>query len=86
VRTDGPGRLTRALGITRAHDAEDLVEGAALHVAPRAPGWSPKIGVSARVGVAYAGDIADAPWRFFDRTSQSVSNPPARTIGLGRSQ
>src|SRR5690348_9664949 len=35
VRTDGPGRLTRALGITRRHDGEDLVEGAAISLAPR---------------------------------------------------
>lgn len=81
VRTDGPGRLTRALGITRAHDGEDLVAGAAIALAPRTS--RPAIGVSARVGVAYAGAWADEPWRFFDARSRHVSRPPAKSIGRG---
>ncbi len=82
VRTDGPGRLSRALDITRAHDGADLVEGPSLHIAERTS--RPRIAVSARVGVAYAGDIAEAPWRFFDASSAHVSRPSARSIGLGR--
>ena len=81
VRTDGPGRLARALAITRAHDTADLVEGRVLSIAPRTR--RPRIAVSARVGVAYAGEIAEAPWRFFDAESKHVSRPPPRTIGLG---
>ena len=81
VRTDGPGRLARALGITRSHDAADLVEPAHLYVAPRTR--RPRIAVSPRVGVAYAGEIAEAPWRFYDPTSAHVSRPAPRTIGLG---
>jgi DNA-3-methyladenine glycosylase len=81
VRTDGPGRLARALAITRAHDTADLVEGAELTLAPRVT--RPRIAVSARVGVAYAGQIAEAPWRFFDAESKHVSRPHARTVGLG---
>ena len=81
VRTDGPGRLARALAITRAHDTADLVEGSVLAIAPRTS--RPRIAVTARVGVAYAGAIADAPWRFFDAASKHVSRPAARTIGLG---
>ncbi|MDB4941575.1 MAG: DNA-3-methyladenine glycosylase [Labilithrix sp.] len=81
VRTDGPGRATRALGITRAYDAADLVTGPELVVTARTK--RPKIAVSARVGVGYAGAIAEAPWRFFDATSKHVSRPHPRTIGLG---
>jgi DNA-3-methyladenine glycosylase len=81
ARTDGPGRLTRALGITRAHDGHDLTE-PPLVIGPRTK--RPRIGVSARVGVAYAGEIAEAPWRFFDLDSAHVSRPSARSIGLGR--
>lgn len=80
ARTDGPGRLTRALGITRAHDGLAL-GGSSITLYPRR--GRPRIGVSARVGVAYAGEIAEAPWRFFDLDSRHVSKPSARTIGLG---
>ena len=80
VRADGPGRLARALGITRAHDGADLTQ-MPLFIAERTK--RPKIRVSARVGVAYAGEIAEAPWRFFDAESAHVSRPSARSIGLG---
>ncbi len=80
ARTDGPGRLTRALGITRAHDGVALTA-PPLYLEERAR--RPKITVTARVGVAYAGEIADAPWRFFDPDSRHVSRPSARLVGLG---
>jgi len=84
LRSDGPGRLTRALGITRKDDTEDLVDGARIYLAARPPGRSrPRIAVSARVGVAYAGTWAEEPWRFYDADSKHVSRPPARSIGLG---
>jgi DNA-3-methyladenine glycosylase len=81
MRTDGPGRLTRALGITRAHDTEDLVDGIAMHIAPRTK--RPRIAITARVGVAYAGEIADAPYRFLDAASSYVSRPSKKQIGRG---
>ena len=81
ARTDGPGRLTRALGITRSDDATDLVLGAVMHVSPRRK--RPTIATSARVGVGYAGHWAEHAWRFFDAKSRHVSRPSPRTIGLG---
>jgi DNA-3-methyladenine glycosylase len=81
IRSDGPGRLARALGITRDENAVDLVASEHLHIAPRLR--RPRIAVSPRVGVAYAGEIAEAPWRFYDATSTHVSRPPPKTIGLG---
>jgi DNA-3-methyladenine glycosylase len=83
--TAGPGRLTRALGITRIDDAVDLVSPARIFLAPRARGTRPRMGVSARVGVAYAGEWADKPWRFFDAASAHVSRPPRSAIGRPRS-
>lgn len=80
-RTDGPGRLTRALDITRRDDATDLVTGSRIHLGPRTA--RPRIAVTPRVGVAYAGDWADRPWRFFDADSKHVSRPSPRTIGRG---
>lgn len=82
LRTDGPGRLTRALGITRAHDGIDLLR-SSIQILPRER--RPRIAVSARVGVAYAGAIAEAPWRFYDACSVHVSRPSPKTIGLGSS-
>jgi DNA-3-methyladenine glycosylase len=80
VRTDGPGRLTRALGITRALDGHDLTK---EPLVVREREGRPRIVVTARVGVAYAGEIADAPWRFYDAASAHVSRPSARVIGRG---
>lgn len=84
MRSDGPGRLARALEITRAHNGIDLVESPHLFIAPRTK--RPVITTSARVGVAYAGEIAEAPWRFYDAASRHVSKPSPRTIGLGKRQ
>jgi DNA-3-methyladenine glycosylase len=80
VRCDGPGRLSRALGITRADDGADLT-GDTLFLSARV--WRPAIAVTARVGVGYAGAWADRPWRFLDPTSHSVSRPHERLIGRG---
>lgn len=81
--TAGPGRLTRALAITRADDTTDLVTGERMFLAKRT--GRPKIAVTARVGVGYAGAWADRPWRFLDAASPFVSRPPAKAIGRPRS-
>lgn len=80
ARGDGPGRLTRALSISRWHDGASLL-GPTLSIhdgaAPRS------VTVTARVGVAYAGAWADAPLRYLDPDSRGVSRPAPRTIGSG---
>lgn len=81
VRLDGPGRFARGMGITRADDGEDLT-GRRLYVLPRVS--RPRIGVTARVGVGYAGGWADEPWRFLDARSDCVSRPPRSAIGRPR--
>jgi DNA-3-methyladenine glycosylase len=80
VRLDGPGRFARGMGITRAMDGHDLTL-PPLYVCPRLQ--RPRITVTARVGVAYAGDWADRPWRFLDAGSPHVSKPPKSAIGRG---
>jgi DNA-3-methyladenine glycosylase len=83
ARGDGPGRLTRMLQVTRDLDGVDLcAPEAPLRIHARAE--RPRIEVSARVGVAYAGTWATKPWRFYDPTSAHVSRPSWRTIGLGQ--
>jgi DNA-3-methyladenine glycosylase len=80
--TAGPGRLTRALTITRKDNAHDLVKGERIFVADRgALDPEPEIRITARVGVGYSGEWADRPWRFLDAKSRFVSKPPAKSIG-----
>jgi DNA-3-methyladenine glycosylase len=81
--TNGPGKLTRALGITRADDSLDLtVPTSRVWIADR--DRRPRIAITPRVGVAYAGEWADKPWRFLDAESEHVSRPSPRQIGRGR--
>jgi DNA-3-methyladenine glycosylase len=80
ARLDGPGRFARAMGITRAYDGADLTEPPLYLCARRG---RPRVVVTARVGVAYAGAWADRPWRFYDGGSRHVSRPPKSAIGSG---
>jgi DNA-3-methyladenine glycosylase len=80
ARLDGPGRFARAMGLSRAHDGQDLT-GNHLYLCGRAR--RPRIAVSPRIGVAYSGEWADRPWRFYDPVSRDVSRPPKKAIGRG---
>jgi DNA-3-methyladenine glycosylase len=74
----GPGKLTRSLGVTRALNGHDVCRSAydASSVLWFEKAISPeKLGVSARIGVDYAGPWRDAPLRFFDPQSRAVSGP-----------
>jgi DNA-3-methyladenine glycosylase len=65
----GPGRLTRAMGITLRHNRADLIRGP-LFVArgprPRAIVTTPRIGISS---------ATRARWRFVERGSPCLSRP-----------
>ena len=80
----GPGKLCRALAITRRHDGRDLCTDPELYLArgPRRIGGA-EIAVGPRVGVAYAGEWAAAPLRFYLAGHPAVSRParPARPRG-----
>jgi DNA-3-methyladenine glycosylase len=82
-RGSGPGLVTRALGLGLEHGGIDLVSDDAVHfaVGERPPG---RVIVTPRVGVAYAGEHAEAPLRFFVEGSPGVSRPPAASVGRGR--
>jgi len=62
---NGPGRLTKALDITRALNTKPAIEKSGLWIEGsgiRVP--EKEIVRTSRIGVAYAGEWADKPWRF----------------------
>jgi len=74
----GPGKLCAALGITVRDSGRDLVGDGPIRVFRKRRGRAPRIGVSARIGVDYAGEAAGWPLRFFDRDSAAVSGKAGR--------
>jgi DNA-3-methyladenine glycosylase len=70
----GPAKLTEALGIDRALDGVDLVDGERLFIVRgRRPGEP--IAASPRVGVGYSREWAGKPLRFFLEGNPHVSGP-----------
>lgn len=69
---NGPGKLCRAMGISRGHNALDMTRGSLFIAAGESPA---RVKTSPRIGVDYAGPWARKPWRFFDATSRAVSKP-----------
>jgi DNA-3-methyladenine glycosylase len=77
--TQGPGRLSRAMGITLESNRLDATQ-SPLFVSPSENGKM-KISSSPRIGVDYAGKWASKPFRFFVDDSKWVSKiPKKRTI------
>ncbi len=68
----GPAKLCTALGITTRDSGRDLLGDGPMRIFRR-PGRRPRIAVSRRVGVDYAGEAAQWPLRFFDAASPAVS-------------
>lgn len=71
----GPGKLCKALGITRALYGEDL-SGDTLFLVPGKRIPSSRIGRSPRINIDYAGDWISKPWRLYERSNLCVSGPP----------
>lgn len=69
----GPGKLARAMKITRALNAADLA-GDELFFTPN-PGPPPRLIAGKRVGIDYAGDWKHELLRFMDGDSRAVSRP-----------
>ena len=72
--TNGPGKLTQALGITGDDYGRDLCGVELFLEEPDLP--APKIGRSARINVDYAGSWAAKQWRFYERGNRYVSVSP----------
>ena len=76
-RTWGPGLLCRALHIDRRLNGADLRGDRLWLEHPRAPVRAVRIARATRIGVDYAGQWAQRPWRFYERESPFVSPAPA---------
>jgi DNA-3-methyladenine glycosylase len=75
-KTWGPGLLCRAMNIDRGLNRADLTADRLWIETP--PKRRPvRVSRSPRIGVDYAGDWAQRPWRYFDRDSAYVSTAPA---------
>jgi len=75
--TRGPGNLSRALGLRTTHTGTSLV-GAEIFIAD--DGWRPRrseIVATPRIGVDYAGEDAELPYRFYIKGNPYVSGPRA---------
>jgi DNA-3-methyladenine glycosylase len=71
-RGSGPGLVCRALQIDRACTGLDLTT-SNLFVEDAPPLTDAEVRVGPRIGVAYAGDWAAQPWRFWVASSPHVS-------------
>ena len=74
--TSGPGKLCIALGIDRRLDGADLL-GERVWIEPGSPVAARAIACGPRVGIDYAEDWVDRPWRFWLRGNPFVSRTPA---------
>jgi DNA-3-methyladenine glycosylase len=70
--SNGPGKLTQALGIGLELNGTSLIDGP-IRIEPRTPGWeAPQIASGPRIGITKAVDL---DWRFCARGNRHVSRP-----------
>jgi DNA-3-methyladenine glycosylase len=74
--TSGPGKLCKALGIDRSLNGADLQDGAVWVEDIGKKIKSGRIQASARIGIDYAGEDAQLPWRFTLENNPWVSVKP----------
>ncbi len=77
ARTDGPGRLCRAFGITLAHNRLDL-KIPPLYLTKGESVPEERVARGPRIGVEYAGAWADEPFRLWVKDSRHVSKGASR--------
>jgi DNA-3-methyladenine glycosylase len=73
IITNGPGKLSQAMGITTSNNESDLL-GDIIWIEDRGIEFGEEeIAASPRIGVDYAGEDATLPWRFTVKGSKWVS-------------
>ncbi|WP_138431822.1 DNA-3-methyladenine glycosylase [Fodinibius saliphilus] len=71
--TAGPGRLSQALNITTNHDGTSLFS-ETIWIEDRGIVFNPdQIHATKRIGVDYAGEDAQLPWRFYPKETPWIS-------------
>lgn len=70
---EGPGKLTKFLGITRSDNKIDLCNSEKMWIEAR--DFEPEIVAGKRTGIDYAGKDAELPWRFAIKGSPFISKP-----------
>ena len=70
--TSGPGKLCIALGIDRSLNKADLL-GDCIWLEEYRDILDPDISIGKRIGIDYAGEDAEKPWRFWITNNQFVS-------------
>ena len=74
----GPGKLTKAMGVTLTENGKSIVYSQDLWIEAHQELPDPQIGISTRIGVDYAGKDSLLPWRFFLKGNKWVSR--AKTV------
>ena len=75
--TSGPGKLTIAMGIDRTYNGEHL-EGERIWVEEYRSLKKPEIASGPRIGIDYAEEFAELPWRFWIEGNRYVRRSPAK--------
>ena len=75
--TSGPGKLCIAFGIDRTMNGADLA-GDTIWVENCRSFTSSEIAVGPRIGIDYAEEFAEEPWRFWVKDNEFVSKAPKR--------
>ncbi len=73
--TSGPGKLCIAFGIDRAQNGADLT-GNTIWVEEQRSFVEDQIASGKRIGIDYAAEDAEKPWRFWVRGNEFVSRTP----------
>jgi DNA-3-methyladenine glycosylase len=73
--TRGPGSLSKALGITKAHSGFSLKSEQIFLAEDDSTFDASTLAEGPRIGVAYAGEDAKLPYRFFVKGHPAVSKP-----------
>ena len=73
--TNGPGKLCIAMGIDRKLDSEDLL-GNRVWLETGQPITRSQIASGPRIGINYAEEWVDKPWRFWIKNNPFVSKVP----------